>query len=1032
MANFFIHRPVFAWVIALFIVVAGLLSIKQLPIAYYPPVAPPAINISTSFPGASASMVDRSVVSIIESELNGVDRLMYMESSSESNGHGQITLTFEPGTDPSMAQVDVQNQLARATPRLPNLVNQQGIRVDKTNANILMVTTLSSADPSISEFKLGDYASRYVLPELQRIEGVGSINLFGTEHALRIWLDMEKLHGLNLTPDDVNRALEEQNVQVSAGAIGARPNLKGQSITASIVIKGQLETLEEFGDIIVRADINGSTVRIKDIARLEMGAQSYARSARTGDQATIGMAVQPAPGSNSVATVKLIREKLDELSQFFPDGVYYKVPLDRSIFITISIGKVVETLIEAIILVFAVMLLFLQNLRYTIIPMLIVPVAILGTLAVLLSLGYSINVLTMFAIVLVIGILVDDAIVVVENVERLMAEEGLSPLAATKKAMQQITGAIIGITVVLVSVFIPMAFFSGSVGNIYRQFAITMSVSILFSAFLAMSLTPALCATLLKPYTHHNPLEKKGFFGWFNRYFNRAAIRYNRSVDKVLARSWRVIGIYFAIIAVAIMLMLKLPTSFLPDEDQGQIFAITQLPPGATVERSRAVVKEVEDYFKQQPEIRQIVSVVGMNFFGSGQNMANTFIMLKDWDERTGEEHSSQAIAQRATMALSGIRDAIVFSINPPAIPELGTGAGFSLRLQDRGNLGQAKLFGIANELTKLAHQQQSIGNFRIESVSDAPQVEIKIDRDKAYALGIDFQELNNTLSTALGSRYINDFPSDNRMQRVIVQADAPYRMQAEHLLTLQFRNQLKEMVPLSSFATIEWQIGPVLLARHNGYPAIRIAGTAAAGYSTGEAMATIEQLMQQLPAQVKLEWHAISREEKISNSQLPLLLGLSLLAVFLSLAALYESWSIPFAVMLVVPLGVIGSLLGVTVMGMANDVYFKVGLITIIGLSAKNAILIIEFARSLQQQGVALREAIITACQQRFRPILMTSLAFTLGVLPLVVASGAGSGGQRAVGTGVMGGMISATVLAIFFVPVFYWLICKFFVKKP
>lgn len=1031
MAKFFIYRPIFAWVIALFICVTGILAIKLLPVAYYPPVAPPAISIIAHYPGASAAMVDQSVVSLIESELNGVDNLLYMESSSEANGRAQITLTFAPGTDPDLAQVEVQNQLARATPRLPQAVNQQGIIVDKTNANILMVTTLISDDPQFNEVDLGDYASRFVLPELQRINGVGAINLFGTEQAMRIWLDMDKLVSLELTPTDVNNAIREQNAQVSSGGIGILPNVDEQVITATVTVKGQLNSIEEFGNVILRANLDGSTVRLKDVARLELGAQSYARVARSDGRPAVGMAVQPAPGSNSVSTVKAIRERMDELSRYFPDGVSYSVPLDTSVFISISINKVVVTLIEAIALVFVVMLLFLQNVRYTIIPTLVVPVALLGTFAVLFALGFSINVLTMFAMVLVIGILVDDAIVVVENVERIMSQEQLSPIEATIKAMSQITGAIIGITVVLVSVFIPMAFFPGSVGNIYRQFSITMVVSILFSAFLAMSLTPALCATLLRP-VKENHKEKEGLiFGGFNRIFNAAAKGYQSQVDRVVTRRGRYLVIYLAIICAAVFLMQRLPTSFLPDEDQGQLFAVTQLPPGATTQRSRQVVDQVEAYFREQPEVKSMISVVGLNFFGYGQNMANTFVMLKPWDERDGEEHSALSVSQRAMAELSSIREAMVLVINPPSIPALGTGSGFSMRLQDRGNLGQAALFEAANKLVALANQEPSIGHMRIESVSDASQLEILVDRDKAYALGIDFETFDLALSTALGSRYVNDFPNQGRMQRVIVQADAPYRMQAEQILDLQLRNNQGEMVPLSTFATTDWVIGPVLLVRYNGYPALRIAGTAAAGYSTGDVMATIDRLMDELPRQVSKEWHAISREEQASNKQLPLLLGLSLLAVFLSLAALYESWSIPFAVMLVVPLGVLGSLLGATITGMSNDVYFKVGLIAIIGLSSKNAILIIEYARGLQRQGKSVVEATVMACRQRFRPILMTSMAFTMGVLPLVLATGAGSAGQRAVGTGVMGGMISATVLALFLVPVFFITIRRLFGKK-
>ena len=1022
MARFFIDRPIFAWVIALFISVAGVIAIIQLPVAYYPQVAPPAISISANYPGATPAMVEQSVISIIENELNGVDNLMYMESASESYGHGQITLTFEPGTDPDLAQVEVQNQLARAEPRLPQAVNQQGIIVDKTNANILMIAIFTSQDPEFGETRMGDYVSRYILPEVQRVKGVGSASLYGTEHAMRIWLDMDKLVGLNLTPEDVNQAIADQNAQVSPGSIGDRPNLSDQQVTAMVVVDGQLADEAAFGNIVLRANRDGSTVRLRDVARIELGAKRYTRIARSdGAGAAVGIAVQTAPGSNAVDTALAVRAKLDELAQFMPDGVKYHVPLDTSLFISISIEKVVVTLFEAIVLVFVVMLLFLQNIRYTLIPTLVVPVALLGTFALLYGFGFSINVLTMFAMVLVIGILVDDAIVVVENVERLMAQEGLSPREATIKAMRQITGAIIGITVVLVSVFVPMAFFSGSVGNIYRQFSVTMAVSILFSAFLALSLTPALCATLLRPLAEDHQANKMGLFRWFNLLFNRSAMGYQGMVGRVVTRTGRYLLLYLVIVAVVAVLFIRLPTSFLPDEDQGQLFAVMQMPAGATSNRSLEVVKEVEAYFLAQPEVDNITTVVGINFFTTGQNTANSFIKLKPWDERPGEEHSAAAVAARAQADLASIRDALIIPLTPPSIPELGTGSGFTFRLQDRGNLGQGAMAAAANKLMALAAEEPSIATMRIEGAPPAPQLRLDIDRDKAYALGVDFARINSTLSAALGSRYVNDFPNQGRMQRVIVQADIPHRMQPEQLLAMRVRNADGDLVPLAAFASTRWETGAVLLPRYNGYPAVRLAGTAAKGYSTGDGMAALERLMDQLPRQIGLEWHAASREEKSSQGQMPLLLGLSMLAVFLSLAALYESWSIPFSVMLVVPLGVLGSLLGATIAGMPNDVYFKVGLIAIIGLSAKNAILIIEFARSLQQQGKGLIEATLTACRLRFRPILMTSLAFTMGVLPLVVASGAGSAGQRAVGTGVMGGMISATVLAIFLVPVFF-----------
>lgn len=1029
MASFFIDRPIFAWVVALFISVAGIISITQSPVAYYPPLAPPVISVGGVYPGASPSLVDETVISIIENELNSVSNLLYMESSSESYGSFRINLTFALGTDPDLAQVEVQNQLARATPRLPQVVTQQAIRVDKTFGNFMMIAIVTSEDPALDEVALGDYVARFIRPEIQRITGVGDALLFGTERAMRIWLDMDKLVGYNLTPEDVTAALASQNVQISSGTLGDRPNPLDQQITASVVTQGQLTEVEDFENVILRANVDGSKLRLKDVARVELGAQQYTRIARNDSRAAVGVGIQSAPGSNVVETARLIRERMDELSRFMPEGVSVHIPVDNTRFVDIAIQKVVMTLIEAIVLVFAVMLLFLQNIRYTLIPTLVVPVALLGTFAVLFALGFSINVLTMFAMVLVIGILVDDAIVVVENVERLMAQEGLAPREATIKAMRQITGAIIGITVVLVSVFIPMAFFSGTVGNLYRQFAVTMAVSILFSAFLALSLTPALCASLLKPVDKEHDSKKGAFYRWFNRYFNRSAIAYQGMVGKVVSRTGRMMVLYLLIIAVVAVLFARLPTAFLPDEDQGALFVAMQMAPGATVAQSLEVVNQVEEYLMAQPEVMNVSVVVGINAFTSGQNAANAFVTLTPWDERKGKEHSAQAVAARIQAALSNVRGGMVIPLTPPSIPELGSGSGFSFRLQDRGGLGVEALAEARDKLMALAANEPAIGSMRIEAAMDAPELHLDIDRDLAYALGVDLTKINTLLASAVGTRYVNDFPNQGRMQRVVVQADMHHRMQPEQLLAMRVRNDQGEMVPLSAFITTRWETGPVMVTRYNGYPAVRMAGTAAPGYSTGEAMAALERLMvEEMPRQINLAWHAASREEKASQGQMPLLLGLSMLAVFLCLAALYESWSIPFAVMLVVPLGVLGSVLGASLAGMANDVYFKVGLIAIIGLSAKNAILIIEFARSLQQEGKGLLEATLTACRLRYRPILMTSLAFTAGVLPLVFATGAGSAGQRSVGTGVMGGMISATVLAIFLVPVFFIVIRRLF----
>jgi len=1031
-ARFFIDRPIFAWVVALFISLAGLVSITQMPVAYYPPLAPPVVVVSGSYPGATPTLVDETVISLIENELNSVDNLMYMDASSEPYGRFKISLTFEPGTSPDFAQVDVQNQLSRATHRLPQVVTQQGIRVDKTFANTMMIVAFSSEDPAFGETALGDYVTRNVIPEIQRINGVGDASLFGTEHAMRIWLDMDKLVSFGLNPQDVNTALAEQNVQISSGALGDRPNDEHQQITASVVVRGQLHNVEDFRNVILRANVDGATVRLKDVARVELGAQQYVRIARgNGVGSYVGVGIQAAPGSNLVDTAAKVRSTVEELSRFMPDGVNYSVPLDNSKFVDISIQKVVVTLLEAVVLVFLIMLLFLQNIRYTLIPTLVVPVALLGTFAVLLAFGYSINVLTMFAMVLVIGILVDDAIVVVENVERLMAQEGLAPRAATIKAMKQITGAIVGITVVLVSVFIPMAFFTGTVGNIYRQFGVTMAISIMFSAFLALTLTPALCASLLKPLNEDHDSRKAAPYRWFNRWFNRSAAAYQNLVGKVVTRTGRLMIVYLAIVAAVILLFVRMPTAFLPEEDQGIMFAVMQMPAGATVAQSTDVVKEVEAYLLDQPEVGSLISVVGLNLFSAGQNTAAAFINLIPWNERPGREHTAQAVAARAQQALSQLSGGSVMVLTPPSIPELGNGSGFAFRLQDRGNLGATAMAAARDQLMALAAEEPAIGSIRIEGAMDAPELHLDIDREKAYALGVDLSRINSLLSSALGSRYVNDFPNQGRMQRVVVQADRPYRMQPDQILAMRIRNDRGEMVPLSAFVSSRWESGPVMIPRYNGYPAERMAGTAAPGYSTGEAMAVLEHLMEELPRQVNLAWHGVSREEQASQGQLPLLLGLSMLAVFLCLAALYESWSIPFAVMLVVPLGVLGSVLGTSVAGLTNDVYFKVGLIAIIGLSAKNAILIIEFARSLQQEGKGLMEATLTACRLRYRPILMTSLAFTAGVLPLVFATGAGSASQRAVGTGVMGGMISATALAIFLVPVFYIVIRRLFKEQ-
>ena len=1028
MAKFFIERPIFAWVIAIFIMVAGAVSITQLPIAQYPAVAPPTIQVSVAYPGATAQTLEDSVLAVIEREMNGATGLAYMETTSQADGTGSIVLSFEPGTNDDLAQVDVQNRLSRATPRLPAAVTQQGVRVEKSRSNFLLFSILTSDNPNVSIEALNDYAARNVVPELQRLPGVGGVTQFGSERAMRIWIDPVKLKGFNLSLDQVNAAIRAQNVQVSAGNLGDLPAAEGQTTSATIVVKGQLSTVEQFGDIVLRANTDGSTVRMKDVARIELGAQSYSTSARLNGSPSVAMGVQLTSTANALATAEAVKTKLADLQKYFPEGVKYAIPYDTSTFISVSIEKVIRTLLEAVALVFLVMFLFLQNFRYTIIPTIVVPVALLGTFGALLAMGFSINVLTMFGMVLVIGIVVDDAIVVVENVERIMSEEGLPPLEATRKAMRQISGAIVGVTVVLISVFVPLAFFAGSTGNIYRQFSTVMVASIGFSAFMALSLTPALCATLLKPVEAGHHHEKKGFFGWFNRGFSRTAKTYEGMVSRILQKAMRYLVIYAAIVGAVAVVYTRLPTSFLPNEDQGYIIVNVQLPPGATQERTLAVMQQVEGFILKQPEVKSMVGVLGFSFSGQGQNAALAFVTLKDWAERKGPGQSAEAVAGRAMGALMGVRDAFIFALSPPPIPELDAASGFTFRLQDRSGAGHEALVNARNQLLGMASQSKILAQVRPDGLEDAPQLQIDIDRDKANALGVPFDSINSALSTALGSSYVNDFPNQGRLQRVVVQADAPARMQEGDLLQINVRNSQGQLVPLSSFASVRWIKGAQQTVRYNGYPAMRIAGAPAPGYSTGAAMAEMEKLASQLPAGFGFEWSGQSREEKLAGAQALILYGFAVLAVFLCLAALYESWSIPLAVILVVPLGVLGVLLATLLRGYSNDVYFQVGLITVIGLSAKNAILIIEFAKDLQAQGKSVIASALEAAHLRFRPIIMTSLAFGLGVLPLVLASGAGSASQRAIGTGVLGGVFTGTVLAVAFVPVFFVVVRSLF----
>ena len=1027
MAKFFIDRPVFAWVIALFILLGGMLAITVLPVSQYPTIAPPAIVITATYPGATAQVLDDAVTSVIEQEMNGADGLQYVESQSEASGAVTITVTFVPGTNPDLAAVDVQNRIKRVESRLPAAVTQQGVQVNKARTNILMFVGLTSTDGRLDPTGLGDYMARNVVNEIKRIPGVGQAQLFGTERAMRVWVDPVKLIGLKLNMADVTAAIRAQNAQVTSGTLGDLPSPATQTYSAPIVVTGQLSSTTEFGQIVLRANPNGSLVRLKDVARIEMGGANFNTIARLSGQPFAAIAVQLSLTGNALQTATAVHEKMDQLAKYFPPGVKYTIPYDTSLFIKISIEEVVKTLLEAVLLVFLVMYLFLQNIRYTLIPTIVVPVALMGTFAAMQLFGFSINVLTMFGMVLAIGILVDDAIVVVENVERIMSEEGLSPRDATRKAMSQITGAIIGITLVLVAVFIPMAFFGGAVGAIYRQFSLAMVSAMLFSALMALTLTPALCATMLKPVEAGHHHEKKGFFGWFNRKFAVTATGYQGVIANILKRTGRYLIIFALLCGVVGWLYAKLPSSFLPNEDQGYLIANVQLPPGASTARTQAVLAQADAYFRKQPAVARTIAVAGFSFSGNGQNAGLVFIPLKDWKER-GPEDSAQAIAQRAFGALSSIPDAIIFPLSPPPIRELGNATGITARLQDRSAQGHDALIAARNQLLGLAAKSAVLKGVRPEGLEDAPQLQVDIDREKANALGVTFADINAMMSTALGSSYVNDFASSGRQQRVIVQADAPRRLQPQDIMQLNVRSASGTMVPFSSFANSHWIQGPVQLVRYNGYPAIKLTGDAAPGRSTGEAMAELEKLAEQLPPGFGIEWTGQSLEEKTSGSQAPMLFALSLLAAFLVLAALYESESIPIAVLLVVPLGVLGALLGAHLRGLPNDVYFKVGLIAIIGLSAKNAILIIEFAKDLQAQGKGLVEATLEAVHLRFRPIIMTSLAFILGVLPLVIASGAGSASQRAIGTGVMGGMITATVLAVFLVPVFFVVIRKLF----
>jgi multidrug efflux pump len=1032
MPRFFIDRPIFAWVISILILVAGALSLTKLPVAQYPSIAPPSVSITATYPGASAETLQNTVTAVIEQQLNGIDGLLYMNSVSQSSGQAIITLYFVPGTNPDIAQVQVQNKLQLATPNLPATVQQQGVVVAKATRNYLMFFTLSAKNGEYDEIALGNFIASKVLDPIRRVNGVGEADLFGAEYAMRIWLDPAKLESFNLTAGDVISAVQAQNVQVAAGQLGALPAPGAQQLNVTLEGPTTLTTPEQFGKILLRVNPDGSRVLLRDVARVAFGGQNYNVQVRVSGQPAAAVGIKLTPSANALETADSVRAKVKQLSKFFPPGVIATFPYDTSAFIRISIKEVVYTLLTAIVLVFCVIFLFLQNLRATFIPTIVVPVALMGTFTVMNLAGFSINVLTMFGMVLAIGLLVDDAIVVVENVERIMNEEGLPPREATRKSMGQITGALIGIALVLTAVFIPMAFFGGSVGAIYRQFSLAMVSSMVFSIYLALSFTPALCATMLKPVEKGHHIEKKGFFGWFNRGYAATSRKYQGWVGRIIAKAARYLIIYAVIILAMAWLYVRLPSSFLPEEDQGYFITSITLPVGATQARTLEVLKQVENYYLKQPEVEAMVDVAGFSFSGQGQNDAIAFVRFKDWSQRKGQEHHVKAFIGRAFGALGQIKDAIIFPVNPPPIPELGFAAGFDFELEDQAGLGHDALMSARNQLLGMAAQNHDVANVFPQGMEDNAEMKVDIDWAKASALGIAPADIDTALSTDLGSDYVNNFVDGNRVQQVIVQLDRPFRMQPDDIGKIFVRNAAGTMVPLSSFTTLRWTYGSPRLERYNGSPSREIMGAAAPGKSSGTAMKAMEDMAAKLPPGIGYEWTGQSFEERLSGSQAPALYTLSLLIVFLCLAALYESWAIPFSVILAVPLGVLGALLAAQFRHFPNDVFFKVGLITTIGLATKNAILIVEFAKNLQAQGKSLVEATLEAVHIRLRPILMTSFAFILGVLPLALANGAGSASQNSIGTGVIGGMVAAVVLGIFFVPVFFVIVRRIFKHKP
>ncbi|MET3132904.1 multidrug efflux pump [Oxalobacteraceae bacterium GrIS 1.11] len=1033
MARFFIDRPIFAWVVAMVIMLAGVIAILGLPVAQYPSIAPPSISITGIYPGASAKTVEDAVTQVIEQKMKGIDGLNYMASSSDSTGGISLTLTFKSGTNPDIAQVQVQNKLQLATPLLPAAVTQQGLIVSKATKNFLMVLGFISDNGSMQQVDLGDYVAANVVDPLSRVEGVGDVTLFGSQYAMRIWLDPAKLQSYQLTPADVSAAITAQNTEVSAGELGGAPAVAGQQLNATVSAQSRLQTAEQFGAILLKTPANGAIVQLKDVARMELGSESYKTVARFNGHPAAGIAIKLATGANALQTATAIKRRVEQLSKQFPAGMKAEVAFDTTPFVKLSIEEVVKTLLEAVALVFLVMYLFLQNFRATLIPTLAVPVVLLGTFGILSAFGYSINTLTMFAMVLAIGLLVDDAIVVVENVERVMSEEGLSPLEATRKSMGQISGALVGIAMVLSAVFVPMAFFGGSTGVIYRQFSITIVSAMVLSVLVAMVFTPALCATFLKPVEHGGHGARRGFFGWFNRSFDSSSARYQGWVGHLIRRGGRSMLIYALLLLALAVVFMRLPTSFLPAEDQGVLFAQVQLPTGATQQRTVKVIEQVEQHFLvgQKDAVASVFSVAGFSFGGNGQNTGIAFVRLKDWDERRGAALRAPAIVGKAMGAFSHIKDAMVFAFAPPAVLELGNASGFDLQLQDQGGVGHAALMAARNQLLGMASKNPLLVGVRPNGQDDTPEYKITVDQQKASALGLSLNDVNKVLSTGWGSSYVNDFIDRGRVKKVYMQGEADSRMLPEDLGKWFVRNAGGEMVPFSAFASGKWVYASPRLERYNGLSSVEVLGMPAPGKSSGDAMAAVEKMVAQLPPGIGYEWTGVSSEERDSGSQTPQLYAISLLIVFLCLAALYESWSIPFSVLLVVPLGVIGTVMGSALFGLSNDVYFQVALLTVVGLAAKNAILIVEFAKELQEKGIELKEATLQAVRLRLRPILMTSIAFGLGVLPLATSSGAGSGSQNAIGVGVLGGMLSATFLGIFFVPVFFVLVRGFFSPK-